>query len=138
MTGVPPGSLKFSTGPEAELGGVTGARLDVSAADGVPYHLRLVQPVTVAAGASLYLQATLASSRPARVRLGVQEASHPYRVVGVRVLDLGPTPQRVLLTPVNQHPELKAQLQLDVGSVTPGTTVWMGPVTLRERPARGH
>lgn len=128
------GKVDFTTGPVPALGGVTAARLQIAAADGVPYNLRLTQPVNVPTGAQVYLRTTLAASQPTRIRLGVQEVNPPHRVIGGRVLEIGPTPQRVLLTPVNEHPDLQAQFQLDLGYAAAGTTVWLGPVQLRTRP----
>jgi len=51
----------------------------------------------------------------------------------VRVLDIGPTPQRVLMTPTNEHGNLQAQFQLDLGYCQPETIVWMSGVQLRAR-----
>ena len=129
-----PGALEFATGPIPQLG-TTGARLKVIASDGVPYHVRLTQPVSVAAGEGLQLRATLVADRPARIRIGVQEIAAPHRVVGVRVLDIGPTPQRVLMTPTNEHGDLQAQFQLDLGYCQPETIVWVSGVQLRARVA---
>jgi hypothetical protein len=130
-----PEALVFTTGPIPALEGAVGARLKITASDGVPYHVRLIQPVSVAAGAQLQLRATLVADRPTQIRIGVQEVQPPHRVVGVRVLEIGPQPQRVLLAPTNEYPDLQAQFQLDLGYAEPGTTVWMTGLRLRVRAA---
>jgi hypothetical protein len=89
--------------------------------------------VQVSANARLQLQAVLTADRPAQIRIGVQETKPPHRVVGIRVLQIGPTPQRLLMTPLNEHGDLQAQFQLDLGYAEPGTTVWMSGLRLRGR-----
>ncbi|MBU0611432.1 MAG: chitobiase/beta-hexosaminidase C-terminal domain-containing protein [Armatimonadetes bacterium] len=126
-------ALDFTTGPIPTLDGAVGAHLKINASDGVPYHVRLTQPVKVATGAQLQLRATLAASRPTQIRIGVQELHPPHRVVGIRVLEIGPRPQRVLLSPMSEHPDLQAQFQLDLGFAEPGTTVWLTGLRLRTR-----
>ena len=111
-----------------------GARLSVKASDGVPYHLRLVQPVQVAGGANLYVTATLSADRPTRVRFGIQERIAPYRVVHISVLEIGPQPRRLRWNMANPHLDLQAQIQLDLGYCPPETTVWLSNVTVRDLP----
>jgi len=125
-------ALEFSVEKIEKLDGRFGARLNIKAGDGVPYHLRLVQPVQVPAQADLYVTATLLADRPARVRFGIQERRAPYRVIHVGILEVGPEPRRVRLSMTNPHPDLEAQLQLDLGSCPPDTTVWLSHVTIRE------
>lgn len=126
-----PGALTFTVERIAKLGDAPGAQLTVAKNDGVPYHLRLTQPVPVKAGALLYLTSTLMADSPTRVRLGIQEAKPPHRVVMVRIIEIGPEPTSLKITLQNQHPDLQAQYQLDLGYVAPGTTVWLSGVRLR-------
>ena len=72
------------------------------------------------------------AGRPTQVRVGIQEMQPPHRVAMVRVLEIGPEPTVLKLSMNNQHPELKAQYQLDLGYAAPGTTVWLSGVRLRE------
>ena len=126
------GALSFTVERIAKLGNAYGARLTVAKSDGVPYHLRLTQPVTVKADAVLFLTSTLMADRPTRVRLGVQEARPPHRVVMVRIVEIGPEPTAMKLSLHSQHPELRAQYQLDLGYAEPGTTVWLSGARVRE------
>jgi hypothetical protein len=127
-----PDALELTVEKAPKLDDRFAARLHIKASDGVPYHLRLVQPVQVPAQANLYVTATLSADRPTRVRFGIQERSAPYRVVHVGVLEIGPAPRRLRLSMANPHPDLRAQLQLDLGYCPPDTTVWLSNVTVRE------
>ncbi|MCH5374520.1 MAG: chitobiase/beta-hexosaminidase C-terminal domain-containing protein, partial [Planctomycetes bacterium] len=102
-----PESLGFVAEKIDRLDNRFGARLDIKASDGVPYHLRLVQPLEVRAEADLYVTATLLADRPARVRFGIQERRAPFRVVHVGVLEIGPEPRRIRLSMTNPHPQLQ-------------------------------
>jgi len=66
------------------------------------------------------------------VRLGVQETRPPHRVVMIRVLEIGPEPTPLRISLQNEHPDLQAQYQLDLGYAAPGTTVWLSGVRLRK------
>ena len=125
-------ALAFAVEAVPRLAGAVGARLTVRKSDGVPYHLRLTQPVTVREHALLYLTSTLVAARPTRVRLGVQERRPPHRCVMVRVFEIGTEPTRLKMTLDNPQPDLEAQYQLDLGFADPGTTVWLSGVQLRE------
>lgn len=133
MAPLQPTALEFDVAPIPQLDHAMGAHLRITATDGVPYHLRLTQPVAIKAGAQVQLRATLMADRPARIRIGLQEVPAPNRVVGVRVLEIGPKPTRLLLAPTNDHPDLQAQFQLDLGYCEPGTTVWLAGARLTER-----
>jgi hypothetical protein len=127
-----PDALEFAVERVESRGDPFAARLSIKASDGVPYHLRLVQPVLVANQANLYVTATLSANRPTRVRFGIQERSAPYRVVHLGILQIGTEPRRFRLSMSNPHPDLSAQVQLDLGSCAPDTTVWLSDVTVRE------
>ena len=105
--------------------------ITVKASDGIPYHLRLVQPLQVPGQADLYVTATLFADRSTRVRFGIQDQSAPFRVVHVGALQIGTSPRRLRLHMTNPHPDLRAQVQLDLGYCVPGTTVWLSNVTVR-------
>lgn len=124
--------LEFTVGPVSKLGDIPGARLVIKQSDGVAYHLRLTQPVTVKAGATLNLTTTLVADRPTRIRLGVQERREPFRGVAVRIFEIGPEPTVIRMSLSNAHPELQAQYQLDLGYAEAGTTVWVAGARLRE------
>lgn len=123
-------ALEFTVEEDPAHAGRRAARLRIRASDGVPYHLRLVQPVRVEEGARLYVTATLSADRSARVRFGIQERSAPYRVVHVGVLELDTAPRRIRWNLSNPQPDLAAQLQLDLGFCAPGTTVWLRDVAV--------
>ncbi|NCP31102.1 MAG: hypothetical protein GW867_13870 [Armatimonadetes bacterium] len=127
-----PEALTVTVENVARLGAAPAARLAVGKSDGVPYHLRLTQPISVEAGARLYLTSTLMADRPTQVRLGVQETRPPHRVVMIRVLEIGPEPTPLRISLQNEHPDLQAQYQLDLGYAAPGTTVWLSGVRLRK------
>lgn len=126
-------ALAFVVEKAPTLQNVPAARLTIRASDGVPYHLRLTQPVSVPAGATVQFGATLVADRPTQIRLGLQEVSPPHRVVAVRVLEIGPQPTRVRVGARSQHPDLLAQYQLDLGYAAAGTTVWLAGASVRLR-----
>jgi hypothetical protein len=125
-------AIEFTVGKVPGAYDRMGAQLCVDASDGVPYHLRLVQPVQVPEQADLYVTATLSANRPTRVRFGIQERSAPYRVLHVGVLEIGTEPRRLRLNMTNPHPDLDAQVQLDLGYCAAGTTVWLSDVSVRQ------
>lgn len=126
------GAMKFVVEQPADGKSFREAHLQVNASDGVAYHLRLTQPVRVKHAANLYVTATLRASRPTRVRLGIQERSAPYRAVHVGIVEIDSEPRRLRLSMSNSHPELEAQLQLDLGYCQPDTSVWLSDVTVLE------
>jgi len=126
-------ALDFAVEPSAALGKASAARLHIARTDGVPYHLRLTQPVAVPASATLRVRSTLVADRPTQIRLGLQEVEPPHRVIHVRVLEIGPEPLRLSFGARNQHPDLLAQYQLDLGYAAAGTTVWVTDASVRLR-----
>jgi hypothetical protein len=125
-----PVALLFTVERNPQLSERFAARLNVQSSDGVPYHLRLVQPLQVTATANLYVTATLVADRRTRVRFGIQERKAPFRVVQCDVLEIGTTLRRLRFTTTNPHTDLDAQLQLDLGYCAPGTTVWLSDVAV--------
>jgi hypothetical protein len=125
-------ALEFTVDANPSFHRRKAARLNIKSSDGVPYHLRLVQPLQVPGQANLYVTAKLSADRPARVRFGIQERGSPYRVIHVGIVEISPEPRQIRWNLTNPHPDLSAQLQLDLGYCSPGTTVWLGDVTVHD------
>jgi hypothetical protein len=125
-------ALQFDVGKNPQLENRIAARLHVNASDGVPYHLRLVQPLQIPEQANLYVTATLQSNRPTRVRFGIQEQVAPYRVVQLDVLELDSEPRHVRWNATNPFSDLEAQLQLEFGYCDAGTTVWASDIAVHD------
>ena len=127
-----PEPLEFAVEKSPKLDNRVAAKLCVRSSDGVLHHLRLVQPLEVPERANLHVTATMFANRPTRVRFGIRERIAPYRIVQLVVLELDSEPQRFRWNMANSHPDLSAQLQLELGSCEAGTTIWVSDLTVHD------
>ena len=107
-------------------------QLKVEQSSGTPYHLRLVQDFTARSGGYYDLRFRARAEEPTTIRVGLQERVKPYRVLRVISVDVDQAWQEFSLRGYNKFTEMGCQVEVDVGAVAAGNSVWLDDIQVGE------
>lgn len=130
--GAAEGGMEVSTAVDNPLSENRACKIVLTKADGVVYHLRLMQRFEAKQDCHYTLRFRAMADQPTRFRPGLQAASSPSHCIAIRRTALPDEPTEFVISGKNRYGNREFLIQFDVGTAGIGRTIWIDDVELIE------